>query len=300
MDALAIKTLLVGVALAALTMGAPLLMAAIGELFAERSGVINIGLEGSMLVGAFAGVSLCYWSRSPLLGWGGGMLAGLLLAAVLALLAVTWNANQIVVGAGLNLFALGLTGVLYRATFGTTGQAFTVPTFQPILLNMNGLVYFALALPPIAGFALFRTRLGLGIRAVGEHPLAAETMGVSVVRVRWACVMLSGALAGAAGAYLSLAHSNTFVPGMSAGRGFMVLAIVIFGRWHPGWILLAALFFGAAGGLEAQLQALNIHSIPYQFAQMLPYVLTLLTLAGLAGRARPPAALALPYESRLA
>jgi simple sugar transport system permease protein len=303
--------LLVSLLRAGIKMAVPLLVTSIGEIFAERAGVINIGLEGMMLTGALGGMLGSYFTGSPWLGLLIGMLAGLLLAGLFSVAAVHLGADQVVTGAAINLLAFGLTGMLYRRIFGVTGTALTVETFTPVVLpgieripllgdlisGHAAPVYIGFLLVPVASWLLFHTALGLSIRAVGEYPKAADTAGISVYRIQHGCVLISGALAGVAGGYLSLAHANTFIEGMSAGRGFIALAIVIFGRWHPVGAMGAALLFGLANAVQFQFQAIGA-AIPYQFFLMLPYVLTLAALVLYAGRARPPAALAQAYERR--
>ena len=291
-----------------LVAAAPLLLAALGETLVQRAGVINIGLEGILLVGAFAGMVACYTSGSPIVGVSAGALSGLLLALLFAGLTVGLSADQIVVGVSLNLLAAGITGVLYRGIFGVTGQALQVTTFPPVsipllstlptlgpaLFQHTVLVYLAVSLVPLFTFFLFHLRGGLQLQAVGEHPQAAETLGISVRKVRILALAVEGILGGIAGSYLSLAYSNTFIEGMSAGRGFIALAIVIFGRWNPNGALWGSLFFGAATALQFHLQALGLR-IPYQFVLMLPYVLTLFALVFLGTRTSAPAALGEPY-----
>jgi general nucleoside transport system permease protein len=287
----------------------PLLLAALGETLVERSGVINIGLEGIILVGAFAGMVGSYFSGSPLLGLLLAAGSGALLALLFAWLTVGLGADQVIVGVSANLLAAGLTGVLYRGLFGITGQALIVTTFPllsvpflasvpflgPALFQHTFLVYLSLLLVPAIGFFLFHTRAGLQLQAVGEHPQAAETLGISVSWTRSSALVLEGILGGMAGSYLSLAYSNTFIEGMSAGRGFIALAIVIFGRWRPAGVLAGALFFGAATALQFQIQALG-STLPYQFVLLLPYGLTLLALALAGTRMSPPSALGQPYK----
>lgn len=270
----------------------PLLLAALGETLVQRAGVINIGLEGLLLCGAFAGMVGSYWTGSPFVGLTLGGLSGAILSMIFALLTLSLEANQIVAGISINLFAVGLTGVLYRGIFGVTGQALIVTTLEPLSLPMlrdlpffghilfqhTPLVYFTFLLVPLLSFFLFHTRGGLQLQAVGEYPQAAETLGISVHQTRTLSLLVEGILAGMAGSYLSLAYSNTFIEGMSAGRGFIALAIVIFGRWSPTGVLAATLFFGGATALQFHLQALG-STIPYQFILMLPYILTLLALA---------------------
>jgi simple sugar transport system permease protein len=287
----------------------PLLLAAFGETLVERSGVINIGLEGILLTGAFAGMVGCYFTGSPFFGLLLGALSGVTLALLFAWLTIGLGADQIVVGISVNLLAAGLTGVLYRGLFGVTGQALTITTFSSLslpvlsaipflgfsLFQHTVLVYISLLLVPVGGFFLFHTRAGLQLQAVGEHPKAAETVGISVYRTRTTALLVEGVLAGIAGSYLSLSYSNTFIEGMSAGRGFIALAIVIFGRWRPAGILGGALFFGGATSLQFYLQALG-STVPYQFVLMLPYVLTLLALAFAGTRISAPSALGQPYQ----
>jgi len=291
-----------------ITMAVPLLLAALGELIAERAGVLNIGLEGMVLAGAFAALVVALPSGSTALGFACAAAVGAALGLLLALFVAHWNANQVVAGTALNLLAAGLTGVAYRAVFGVTGAALTIagapalpiplladlPVIGP-LFNQTLLGYLAFALVPAVAWGLTRTLPGLRLRMVGENPYAAETQGVAVRRTRVLALVACGVLAAAGGAFLSLAYANTFVEGMSAGRGFIALAIVIVGRRHPLGVLLAALFFGFATALQFHFQALGL-DVPFQFFLMLPYVLTLLVLAGAVGRPTAPAALGQPYR----
>ena len=287
----------------------PLLLAALGETLVQRAGVINIGLEGLLLCGAFAGVVGSYMTGSPLIGLILGALCGASLSMIFALITVGLGANQIVAGISINLFSAGLTGVLYRGIFGVTGQALIVTTLTPVslpilrelpffgqvLFQHTVLVYFTVFLAPLLSLFLFHTRGGLQLRAVGEHPQAAETLGISVSFTRTSALFVEGLLAGLAGGYLSLAYSNTFIEGMSAGRGFIALAIVIFGRWRPIGVLAAALFFGGATALQFHLQALG-SALPYQFVLMFPYLLTLLALASTGAKLTAPLALGEAYN----
>jgi len=283
----------------ALALGTPLLFAGLGELISERAGVINIGVEGLMLTGAFAGFLGCWTTGSPLAGMAAAGAAALLLGFVFALWVIGFDADQVVAGAALNILALGITGVAYRAVFGVTGAALTVTTFQPLAVGDDPWllpfrqplpVYVALALVPLVWVVLARTRLGLALRAVGEAPDAAASLGVSVVRIRIGAILVAALLAGAGGGYLSLAYSNTFVEGMSAGRGFIALAIVVFGRWRPLGVLAGALLFGAASAAQFHLQAAGI-AVSYHLLLMLPYVLTLAVLTLASGTSAAPAAL---------
>jgi general nucleoside transport system permease protein len=294
--------LLVGSALA---LGTPLLFAALGELLSERAGVINIGVEGLLLTGAFAGMLGCWMTGSPLVGMAAACAAALLVGGLFAFWVVGLDADQVVAGAAVNILALGITGVAYRAVFGVTGAALTVATFPPIAIGGDAAwlaplrqplpVYVALALVPLTWVVLARTRLGLALRATGEAPAAAASLGIAVARIRVGAILVASALAGAGGGYLSLAYSNTFVEGMSAGRGFIALAIVVFGRWRPLGMLAGALLFGAASAGQFHLQAAGVR-VPYHLLLMLPYVLTLAVLALTSGRAAGPAALGRRYE----
>jgi len=292
------------------TMAVPLLLAALGELLAERAGIINIGLEGLVLAGAFAGMAVTYATTSPVCGllaaWGSGLALALLFAYVV----IVHRANQIVVGTALNLLAVGITGVAYRAAFGVTGATLTVggfaavplpalsslPLLGPAVFSQTVLGYFAFLLVPLVWFGLYHTLAGLQLRMVGENPTAAAAQGVAVQRTQLLALLGCGVLAATAGAYLAIAYAHTFIEGMSAGRGFIALAIVVFGRWSPWGIVGAALVFGLATALQFHVQALGL-PIPYQFPLMLPYLLTLLILAGNAGAAKAPAALGAPLDS---
>jgi simple sugar transport system permease protein len=284
----------------ALALGTPLLLAALGELVSERAGILNIGIEGLMLTGAFAGMLGCWTSGSPLVGMAAACAAAAAMGVLFAFWVVVLDAEQVVAGAALNLLALGVTGVAYRAVFGVTGAALTVATFEPLHIGGDRAwlaplrqplpVYVALVLVPVVWLLLFRTRFGLRLRAAGESAYAAESLGVPVAAMRTVAILVGALFAGAAGATLSLAYSNTFVEGMSAGRGFIALAIVVFGRWRPLGVLAGALLFGAASGAQFQLQAAGL-VVPYQLLLTLPYVLTLAVLAVGSGSADGPAAL---------
>jgi general nucleoside transport system permease protein len=284
----------------ALALGTPLLFAALGELVSERAGVINVGVEGLMLTGAFAGMLGCWLTGSPVAGMAAACCAALALGLVFAIWVVVLDADQVVAGAALNILALGVTGVAYRAVFGMTGSALTVATFPPLAiggaspwwapLRQPAPVFVALALVPLVWVVLARTRLGLTLRAVGEAPAEAASLGVPVVGLRVGAILVAALLAGAGGGTLSLAYSNTFVEGMSAGRGFIALAIVVFGRWHPAGMLAGAVLFGAASAAQFQLQAAGV-AVSYHLLLMMPYVLTLAVLAFASGDAAAPAAL---------
>lgn len=308
MDILLSEVFWIGLLAAAIRLATPILLASLGELVAERAGILNIGLEGMMLVGALGGFLGSYGTGSPWLGVAAGMAAGAALAWLFAYLTITLAADQIVCGITVNLLAIGITGFGHRVIFGMTtvipsapplvdwhipGLA-AIPVLGPILFQQNPLVYLGLVLVFACWFMLFRTTWGLKIRAVGEYPRAADSLGVNVRRVRYAAVLACGALAGIGGAFLSLGQLSMFVEEMTAGRGFIALAVVIFARWHPVGALGASVLFGAAEALQFRLQAQGV-DIPFQFLAMLPYVLTVVALVSIVGRAVQPAALTRPY-----
>jgi ABC-type uncharacterized transport system permease subunit len=291
-----------------IAMAVPILLAALGELVVEQSGVINLGIEGAMLAGAFCGLATAYFSGSQMLGIGAAIGAGVMLNLLLAALIVNLAVNQVVAGTAINMLALGLTGVCYRRLFGITGQAITVtpvaplslgplarlPVIGPALFDQNPIVYLVFLLVPIFAYGVTRTRYGLDLRAVGEHPEAADALGLNVYRIRWIALIIAGAMSGLGGAYLTLAYANTFVEGISGGRGFVALAVVIVGRWSAWGIAAAAILFGAAIALQFTLQATGAH-LPYQLFLALPYVLTLVVLAIVGGQAQSPSALGESY-----
>ena len=268
----------------------PLQLAAMGEVMAERSGVINVGIEGMVLAGALAGYLGALQTHSALLGLAGAALAGMILAGLFAAFTLRLAADQVVVGTALNILALGLTGVFFRAFL--TDSAAAAPSFPLIavpylsrlpiigeaLFRQYALGYFACALTPICSWYLFKSMSGLRLRSAGEYPAAADASGVPVARVRAAAILWGGALAGMAGAYLSIGYTNGFIEKMSAGQGFIGLAVVILGRWNPGGILVASLLFGIARALQFQLGASHFTAAPYQLFQAVPYLLTLLAL----------------------
>jgi Uncharacterized ABC-type transport system, permease component len=290
--------LLLALLLQTLASAAPLLLASLGELFSERVGVINIGLEGLMLFGALSAVVAAVAFGSPWLGLLGAVAAGVAGGALFALFGVGLRRDQVIVGTTLNFLALGLTGVLYRAWSGGGGQsAPTLPRlFEGGTIGINGLTVLALLLVPLAHWLLFRTRLGVTLRAAGEVPAAVAAAGTPVNRLRVLVSLATGALCGAGGAALSLGISNTFTEGMTNSRGFIALAVVVFGRWNPVGVLGASLLFAAADTAQLQLQASGALKIPYPVFLAAPYLLTLAALALRGARVRPPAALGQPFD----
>jgi simple sugar transport system permease protein len=293
------------------------MLAALGGIFSERSGIVNIALEGIMLIGAFFAMMISYYASklgmsplmSALLGMMGAIIFGFLVSMIHAVVSIRFRADQVVSGVAINILALGLTGFLLQLLFNTSGNSPSVPSLSampiPILsdipiigdifFNQSIIVYIAMVAVPISSFVLFRTPLGLRLRSVGEHPKAADTVGINVFKLRYLGVGLSGLLAGLAGAYLSIGQLNIFTENMTNGRGYIALAAVIFGKWNPWGALGACLLFGFSDALQISLQNAGVN-IPSDFLLMLPYVLTLIALAGFIGRSRPPAASGTPYE----
>lgn len=294
---------------AAVRLAGPVLLAALGEVFAERAGVLNIGIEGIVLWGSLAAYLGTAATGSPWWGLAAAIAIGLVAGGLLAWMYVTAQASQVVVGIVFNLLALGLASYVYRAAAGAglpgsvaLLQPLAIPGLSqlpllgPVLFAQPPLLYATLALAGLASWVLLRTRFGLSLRAVGENPAAAEAAGIGVAAMRYAGVLISGAAAGLAGAYLMLCEVGLFRDSIVSGQGFIALAIVILGRWHPGRVVLAALLFGAADALQLSLQ-LRGWGLPPQLLLALPYVLTLLAISGVFGRStRQPAALLQPYE----
>ena len=273
----------------------PLILAALGGVFNERSGVINIALEGMMLFGAFAAVYGSGLTGNPWIGVLYAVVGGLAFALILAVVCVTFKADQIVVATGINIFASGLTIYLMQVLFGVSGTSPRAPRLPPVrVLGMryNPLTFVAIALVPVAWFVLFKTPWGLRIRSIGEHPSAADTLGINVNKYRFICVLISGALAGLAGAHLSIGEYSAFVRDMSQGRGFIALAAMIFGKWHPIGAFGAALLFGYAEAISIRV---SFAYIPSELIRAIPYVLTIIVLAGFIGKAIPPKAIGKPY-----
>ena len=273
----------------------PYLLAAAGGVMSERAGLIGLTLEGYMLGGAFCAAVGSYFAGAPWVGVLAAIVGGALLAMLYAVSAIRFRADQVVVGIAINLLAIGLTRFFLRLIFDSSSNSPRVPGFVVrggssgiSALVQNPLVWIGLLVIPAVAWLIYRTPFGLRVRAVGEHPTAAASVGVPVARVRYIAVALSGMFAGLAGAYLAL-DQHQFTDGMTAGRGFIALAATIFGRWDPVRAGLACLLFAAAETLQIQLQ--GTQAIPSQFVEMIPYVLTIVALAGVVGRAVPPAAL---------
>jgi general nucleoside transport system permease protein len=287
----------------------PLIFAAIGGMFSERSGVVNIGLEGMMLMGAFFAVLVSDKADSWILGLLAGVLSGGAAALVYAFFAIHLRADQILGGTAINFLCLGLTGYLYIDIYGQEGTSSNsiesipdvhltfldgVPFIGPIFSQLNLMIWLALLLIVVSSIVMFRTPIGLRIRSVGEHPRAADTVGINVYAVRYSAVVMSGMLAAAGGAYLSIGFVNSFGENMTAGRGFIALAALIFGNWRPYGAAAACMLFGFSSALATRLPEYS-QSASVLF-QALPYVLTLIAVAGVIGRSTPPAAVGRPYK----
>jgi simple sugar transport system permease protein len=281
----------IGIIYSTIRTATPLLLAALGGLYSERAGVINIALEGLMLAGAFTAAVVTHYTHSPWLGLAAGVGAGVFVAGIHALVCVRFKAEQVVSGMAINILMLGVPALLSGAFFESTGATPQIPL--PELLR-RAPILIAFALVPLTWYVLYRTPFGLRLRAVGENPEAADAAGVNVARIRYAGVLLSGALAAIGGAYLSIGQSSLFTRNMTAGRGFIALAALIFGKWRPFQTMLACLLFGFADALSTQMQ--GVVQIPVQFIQSIPYVLTMIVLAGFIGLSRAPRALGIPYQ----
>jgi ABC-type uncharacterized transport system permease subunit len=269
----------------------PLLLAALGGMFSERAGIINIALEGLMLAGAFTAAAVTHFTGNPWVGLVAAIGAGVFVAFIHAVACIKFKADQVVSGTAINILFLGVPALIGGALFDSTGATPQIPQVQ---LLRNAPIVIAFALVPITWYVLYKTPFGLRLRAVGENPEAADTAGVRVAQLRYAAVVISGALAAVGGAYLSIGQSSLFTRNMVAGRGFIALAALIFGKWRPVQTMLACLLFGFAEAVSIQMQ--GVAPIPVQFIQIIPYVLTIVVLAGFIGQSRAPKALGIPYQ----
>ncbi len=302
-------SILMSVAAAAIRIATPLLLAALGELVAERSGVYNMGLEGMMLMGAFTGYLGAYQSGSLWFGVFVACFTGAMMALVFAFLVITLKVEQIVTGLAVNLLGAGLSTYWLRAAFAGEGQTPTIPFFGnvqipvlsdipvlgPILFDQKLLTYVAFLLVPAVWFFLFRTRFGLIVRCAGENPKALDVKGVKVAPIQYAAVVFGGLMAGLGGAFLSVASAARFVPDMTNGRGWLAIIIVIAGQWRPYSILAATLMFAFLDALQLQIQGIGI-AIPYQLMLMLPYVVAIVAMMASRSQASAPAMLGVPYS----
>lgn len=289
-------------------MATPIMIAALGIVFSERAGIVNIGTEGMMLIGSLAGVIGSYYTGSVWLGALIAILVTIAFSAIFALFTVTIKADQTVIGTGMNILASGLTITVNRAIFGASTSPPKIDVFKavpipllsdipiigPALFSQSLPVYLAFILVPVAWFVMFRTNIGLKLRAVGENPRACDTVGINVAKIRWMSVLFSGLMAGFAGAYVSMGQMSFFTEGIIAGGGFMALAAVVFGNYTPIGVMVASLVFGASSALQYSLQVLGT-GIPDQLMGTLPYVITIVALCMVIRRSNKPASSAMPY-----
>lgn len=299
---------------AVIRMAAPLLLSAVGGVIAEKAGLVTFSMEGMMLMGTVGGVIGSGLTNNVWAGVFLAMVFGILVGLLYAFMAVTIGAHQIVTSVGLNMGALGLSSILFSLAFGGGANGIIqdviqvpslplwkvpffgdIPVIGPIFFNHYPLVYLAFLMVPLVWFLLYRTTWGLKIRAVGENPHAADTVGVDVIKVRYASLIFCGALAGLAGAFLSIGALNAWQENMTGGRGFIAYTAIVFGKWEPFGVLLATLLFGFADALQLRLQAMNI-ALPYQFMVAFPYLVTLLVLVLFVGKANWPAASGVPFK----
>jgi len=294
---------------ATVRMATPLIFTSLGQVFTQRSGVLDMGVEAMMMIGALTGFAGAYYSGSPWIGLLTGMIGGVLVGLIAAYFYVALGANQVITGVILVIMASGLVILLNRIIFGGSyipprGTGFEaiqipylskLPVIGQVLFQQNVLTYISWLLAPIAYFVLNRTTIGLSVRAVGENPLAADSLGINVSRIRYMCTLFGGAMAGLGGTFLSLGYMNMYVTGITAGRGWIALALVIFSQWNPLFVLGGAHFFGALQALQLRFQSAGMGIAP-QLLQMLPYVLTVATLVFISHWGVSPAALGTPYE----
>ena len=300
---------LAGLFSATLRMATPLIIATLGETFSERSGILNLGIEGTMLFGSLSAFLVAYKTNSLWFGVIAAVISGVLLSLIMAYMTVTLGVSQHVSGLGVTLFASGLSLFVYRQVIGSPSIPPTIQTFSTIpipvlsripfigqiLFNQYFFTYLAIILVPVCGFVLFKTNFGLSLRAVGENPESADALGINVYKTRYIALILAGGLMGLAGSFFTLAYFNMFLYGIVGGRGWVSIALVIFANWTPSRVLLGALLFGGVDAFQLRLQAIGF-KIPYQFLLMMPYLLTIIVLVLVARRASYPASLLKPYR----
>ena len=301
-----------GMLVSSLVRATPIALAALSGIYSERSGVVNIGIEGMILGGAFASVVAASVSKSMLVGVVVGVLAGMILALLHAVLSIRFRVDQIISGTGIIILVLGLTSYLQRAVLNVNRELnqpgppiaalpvpglWKIPVIGPLLFRQNPIIYVMLVLLVVTHILIYYTRWGLRVRAVGEHPRAADTLGINVFRTRYISVLISGAVAGLAGAYMSIGVAGRFNEGMSAGKGFLGLAAMIFGNWNPAGAFLGSLIFGFFDSWQEKLAILQV-GVSGELLGMAPYLATMIVLAGVVGRARAPAADGQPYEKQ--
>jgi simple sugar transport system permease protein len=300
---------IIGILQATIRLATPILLTALGEVFTERAGILNLGLEGVMLMGALAGFLGTYWTNNLWAGVLAAIIVGILFGLLMGFMSVTAKVNQVVAGVGITILGSGLSTLLFRLSFGLRTVPPQIPIFKNISIPLlskipalgeiffdhNILVYLALLLVPVTALVLYRTRFGLAVRSVGENPDAADTRGINVDHTRYLALIIGGALAGLGGAYLAIGNLGLFWTNMTSGRGYIAIAVVVFSRWDPFRSLLGALLFGFANALQLTLQTLNA-PIPSEVLLMLPYVVTIIVLVIISRQAEFPAAYCVPYH----
>jgi len=299
--------LIIGFLAGAIKLSVPLLLTSLGEIVSERAGVLNLGLEGIMIMGAFTGFLGAAITGNMWIGFGMGMITGVGMAFLLPLISETLHGNQIVTGLGIFILGTGLSLLFFRTAFAGTfvpvveglgkisiPMLSDAPIIGQIFFQHDIMVYITLLLVPLFYYFIFHTSIGLSLRSVGENPRVAETLGLNVTRIRYYSVMLGGAMAGLGGAYLAIEYTKKFLEGMTAGLGFVALAVVILGRWHPVGALFAALLFAGATVLQLRLQAIGVEIAP-QFFSMIPYLLTIMVLLLISRAGGGPEAVGEPY-----
>jgi general nucleoside transport system permease protein len=310
MHEILMQVLQVGFFAALIRIATPLILATLGELFTERAGVLNLGIEGIMLFSAMTGFTAAYYSGDLWLGIAAAAATGAVMGLLMGLMTVTLGLSQHVSGIGVTMLSTGFAFYFYRLVFGEPSQPPNIagfkpleipglagiPVLGPILFDQFALSYLAFLAVPVAAFLLYRTPWGLNLRTVGENPRAADGAGVSVARMRYQALVISGAFMGVAGAYLSMAQFNAFTFGVVSGRGWVCIALVVFGQWSPWKSALGALLFAFIDAFQLRLQASGVIQLPYQVFLMLPFLLTILAMAAVSRSARAPAALLLPFR----
>lgn len=302
-------TFFVGLLAAAIRMATPILFAALGELITEKSGVLNLGIEGIMFLGSLAGFLTVYYTNNLWLAILVAFLAGGIISVIHSFMVVTLGVSQHVSGIGLTIFSSGLTLFIYRILIGTPTIPPTISSFNPlkvpvlstipvlgeIFFKHYALTYIAVILVPVIYIVIYKTRWGLSLRSVGENPEAADSMGINVYKIRYICISIGGGLMSVGGAFLAIAQFNMFLPDIVSGRGWVAIALVVFGNWHPGKILLGALIFGGIDAFQLRLQAIGI-GIPSQYFLLLPYLITIILLIIFSRNVSSPKALLKPYR----
>jgi len=305
---------LTGMLVSSIVRATPIGLAALSGIYSERSGVVNIGIEGMMLIGAFTSVLFASVTKSLFVGVIAGMLFGMLMGLLHAVLSIRYTVNQIISGTGIIILGLGITTYLHRLVFdvhpefNSPGPAipavqilglWRIPVLGPVVFNQSSLIYLLWVMLVLTQVIMYSTRWGLRVRSVGEHPRAADTLGINVFKIRYMSVLISGAIAGLAGTYMSIGAAGRFSEGMTAGKGFLGLAAMIFGNWNPGGAYLGALIFGFFDSWQEKLSILQV-GIPVELLGMAPYLATMVVLAGFVGRSRMPAADGQPYQKESA